>query len=48
MEEDVSKPSEKLKALAASSIRKMQFMLKGALEDGVAEKKLHKNPLYGM
>ena len=48
MEEDVSKPSEKLKALSASSIRKMQFMLKGALEDGVAEKKLHKNPLYGM
>jgi len=34
--------------VAASSIRAMQFMLRGALSDGVKEKKLDCNPLQNM
>ena len=36
------------KGVAASCIRAMQFMLRGALSDGVKEKKLDTNPLQNM
>ena len=47
-EEQFLKSEKNPKGLAPSTIRKMQFMLKGALEDGVKEKQLASNPLSGM
>jgi hypothetical protein len=47
-EEQFLKSEQNPEGLAPSTIRKMQFMLKGALEDGVKEKQLASNPLSGM
>ena len=47
-EEQFLKSELNPEGLAPSTIRKMQFMLKGALEDGVKEKQLASNPLSGM
>ena len=48
MEERLTKSTANPKGLAPSTIRKLQFMLKGALEDGVIEQRLQANPIAGM
>ena len=48
MEERLTKSNANPKGLAPSTIRKLQFMLKGALEDGVIEQRLQANPIAGM
>ena len=48
MEERLTKSTANPKGLAPSTIRKLQFMLKGALEDGVIERRLQANPIAGM
>ena len=48
LEQVFRKTDENPTGVAASSIRAMQFMLRGALSDGVKEKKLDYNPLKNM
>ena len=48
MEERLTKSGANPQGLAPSTIRKLQFMLKGALDDGVIERRLQANPLAGM
>ena len=45
LEQVLRKTKDNPNGMASSSIRGMQFMLKGALSDGVKERKLDRNPL---
>ena len=45
LEKVLRKSDSNLRGVSVSTIRKMQFMLKGALSDGVRQKKLDINPL---
>ena len=48
IEQVLRKTTDNPSGIASSSIRGMQFMLKGALSDGVKEKKLDSNPLQNI